>query len=54
MYIKTKVKTFNGVINSFSDNKIPKERNHCICITAITIDSVMKTDNRNYPQVYLE
>ena len=28
-YIKTKVKTFSGVINTlFSDNKIPKEGNH--------------------------
>ena len=28
-YIKTKVKTFNGVINTvFSDNKILKEKSH--------------------------
>ena len=39
-YIKTKVKTFNGVINAlFSDNKVPKEGNHYICIAAICIDS---------------
>ena len=32
-YIKTLVKTFNGVINSiFSENKIPKESIHYICI----------------------
>ena len=54
-YIKTKVKTFNRMINiPFSDNEIPKERNHYICIAAICVDSVLKTDKKNYPQVYLE
>ena len=54
-YIKTKVKTFSGVINTiFSDNKVPKERNHYICIAAICIDSILKVDKRNYPQVYLQ
>ena len=39
-YIKTKVKAFSGVINTlFSDNKIPKQGNHHICIAAICIDS---------------
>ena len=54
-YIKTKVKTFSGMINTlFSGKKIPKERNHYICVAAICIDSVLKVDNKNYPQVYLE
>ena len=38
----------------FSDNEIPKERNHYICIAPILIDSVLKVDKKNYPQVYLE
>ena len=37
----------------FSGNEIPKERNHYICITAICIDSVLKVDKNNYPQVHL-
>ena len=38
-YIKTKVKTFNEVIKTvFSDNEIPKERNHYTCIAAICIE----------------
>ena len=46
-YIKTKVKTFNDVIiTAFSDNEIPKERNHSICIAVIFIDSVMKIDKK--------
>ena len=27
---------------------------HYTCIACITIDSVMKTNKKNYPQVYLE
>ena len=39
-YIKTKVKTFNNMINKlFSGDKIPKERNHYVYIAAICIDS---------------
>ena len=38
----------------FSGNGIPKERNHFICIAAICIDSVLKVDKKDYPQVYLE
>ena len=46
-YIKTKVNTFNGVINTlFSDNKIPKEENHYICIAAICIDSILNIDKK--------
>ena len=54
-YINTKVKTFISMINTlFSGNEIPKERNHYICIAGICIDSVLKVDKKNYPQVYLE
>ena len=54
-YIKTKVKTFNNSINTlFSGDEIPKKRNHYVCISAICIVSVLKTDKKTYPQVYLE
>ena len=54
-YIKTKVKTFNNSINTlFSGDNIPKERNHYICIAAICIDSILRVNNKNYPQVCLE
>ena len=33
---------------------MPIERNHYICIPAIDIDSVLKTDKKVYPQAYLE
>ena len=54
-YKKAKVKTLSSMINTpFSGNEIPKERNHYICIAAICIDSVLRVDKENYPQVYLE
>ena len=54
-YIKTKVKTSNTVINTlFSGDEIPKERVHYTCISCISIDSVLRVNKKNYPQVYLE
>ena len=54
-YIKTKVKTFNEMINTlFSGDEIPKVRIHYACISPICIDSILKVDKENYPQVYLE
>ena len=54
-YIKTKVKTFNNTINTLlSGDEIPKKRNPYACISAICIDSVLKADRKNYPQVYIK
>ena len=53
--MRTKVKTFNGVVNTiFWSNKIPKEEIHYTYIAGICIDSVMKMNKKNYPQVYLQ
>ena len=54
-YLKAKVREFDGVIKtSFLGNEIPKENMHYTCIACITIDSVIKIEKKNYPQVYLE
>ena len=54
-YIKTKVKTFeDNVIPKFTDNKIPKENTHYSCISAICVDSVIKLQKENCPQLDLE
>ena len=54
-YIKTKVRTFSSVINIlFNGDEIPKERVQYTCISCISIDSVLRVDKKNYPQVYLE
>ena len=38
----------------FSGHQILEERNHYICIAVIFINSVLRVDKKNYPQVYLE
>ena len=55
-YILAKLKIFKKkYITSFNNNNIvPIEKNHCICIPAIDIDSVLKIDKKAYPQSYLE
>ena len=55
IYLKAKVREFDGVIKTkFLDNNMPKENMHYTCIACITIDSVMRIDKKNHPQVYLE
>ena len=54
-YIKAKVGEFDGKIKTnFLGDEIPKENIPYTCIACITIDSVMRMDKKNYPQVYLE
>ena len=54
-YIKAKLKEFNGVITTnFLSDEILKESVHYSCIACITIDSVMRMEKKNHPQVYLE
>ena len=54
-YLKAKVREFGGNIKTnFSGNGLPKENTYYTCISCITIDSVLKINKKNYPQVYLE
>ena len=54
-YLKAKVREFDGSIKTnFLGNNVPKENTYYTCIACITIDSVMKMNKKNYPQVYLE
>ena len=54
-YIKAKVREFNGVIKTnFLGDEIPKEDMHYTFMACITIDSVVRMEKKNYPQVYLE
>ena len=39
---------------TFLSDEVPKENENCTCIACITIDSVMRMEKKNYPQVYLE
>ena len=54
-YLKTKVKEYYGAIKTnFLGNDMPTENIHYTSIACITIDSVVKTDEKCFPQVYLE
>ena len=54
-YILAKLKIFNKINRTtFTNNIVPMEKNHYICIPAIDIDSVLKTDKKAFPQAYLE
>ena len=54
-YLKVKVREFNGNIKTnFLGNGVPKENRYYTCIACITLDSVLKMNKKNYPQVYLE
>ena len=53
--IKAKVREFDGKIETnFLSDGVPKENMHYTCIACVTIDSVMRMDKKNYPQLYLE
>ena len=54
-YIKTKVETFNEMIKTlFDGDKIPEERIEYACFACISVDSILKVDKKNYPQVYFK
>ena len=54
-YLKVKIREFDGVIKTnFLGNDVLKENMHYTCTACITIDSVMRIDKKNHPQVYLE
>ena len=54
-YIIAKLKIFKNLnIKIFTNNVIPEENTYYTCISAIDIDSVLKTDKKTYPQAYLE
>ena len=55
IYLVAKLKIFNKINRTtFTNNAIPRERSHYICISVIDIDSVLKIDQKAYRQAYLE
>ena len=55
IYLVAKLKIFNRINRTtFTNNAIPIEKDHYICIPVIDIDSVLKIDKKAYPQAYLE
>ena len=52
-YLQAKVREFDGVIKT-TFLGMPKENMYYTCIACITIDSVLRINKKNHPQVYLE
>ena len=54
-YIKIKLENLTVWLKqTFLGDEIQKEHMHYTCIACITIDSVMKSEKKNYTQIYLE
>ena len=49
-YIKTKIKKYADIII----RKMPKEKVPCKCLSIIMLDSVIESDEKYYPQTFLE
>ena len=55
IYLVAKLTIFNKINRTtLTNNAIPIEKDHYICIPVIDIDSVLKIDKTAYPQAYLE
>ena len=53
--LKAKIREFDGDIKTnFLGNGLPKENMYYTCIACITIDSVIRMNKKNYPQVHLD
>ena len=50
-YIKIKIKIYaDSIITNFHDEKMPKEKAPCKCLSIIMIDSVIKVNKKYYPK----
>ena len=53
-YIKTKIKTIkDSNITNFHNKKVPEKKQHK-CLSIKLLDSVIKTGNKYYPQIFFE
>ena len=54
-YIKTKIKAYNNrIITNIQGNKRQEDNDYCTYLPVILLDSVVKTGNGFYPQIFLE
>ena len=42
------------MMTNFHDKKMPKEKVPCKCLSIIMLDSVIESDEKYYPQTFLE
>ena len=54
-YIKEKIKAYADIaIKNFHNKKMPKEKVPCKCLSVIMLDSVIESDEKYYPETFLE
>ena len=53
-YLEWMVTSDGNIKTNFLGNNLQKENTYYTCTACITVDSVMKMNKKNYPQVYLE
>ena len=54
-FTKTKIKTYADIIiTNFHNKKMPKEKVPCKCLSIIMLDSVIESEEKYYPQTFLE
>ena len=54
-YIKTNIKTYaDSIMTNFHNKKMPKEKAPYKCLSIIMLDSVIESDEKYYPQTFLE
>ena len=59
-YINTKIRSYNNdIITNFrnidnKNNKLPETNKPCKCISLISLDSIIKTNKKYYPQTLLQ
>ena len=54
-YIKTKLKTYaDSIIINFHNKKMPREKIPCKYLSIITLDFVIESNEKYYPQTFLE
>ena len=54
-YIKTKISKYGDKIDrNFQGKKIPKEDASCKCLSLVMLDSVIRVNNKYFPQTLLE
>ena len=54
-YIKSKIKIYaDNMITNFHNKKMPKEKSPCKCLSIIMLDSVIKANEKYYPQTFFE
>ena len=53
-HIKTEVRDNKFSFTLFNNNIFPQEQIEYICIPSITVDSILMTEKKYYPQIHLE